>query len=334
VRTPLKKFKSYFWAGVGVAAFLAAPLVLQGTSWAFVIRILALMGLYGLLALGVNLVLGYVGLLDLGFMAFYAIGAYTTALLSLRGVGFWWCLPASVLAAVTVRTLLGWPVLRLRGDYLSIVTLGFGEITRIALNNWDSLTNGPKGLSLLSSAAVPPLRFFGFGIQTNTHFFYLIFALLSFGLLVCARLNRSRIGRAWMAIRDDELAARAMGVNAPRLKNLAFGLSAGFAGVAGAIFARWENFVTPESFTFWESALLVAMVVLGGMGSLPGVLVGVALILGLPEILRSGVFRWIGGAQAVNARYLVFGAILVAMAIFRPQGLWPRRVDRLPAGNE
>lgn len=334
MRTPLKKFKSYFWAGVGVAAFLAAPLVLQGTSWAFVIRILALMGLYGLLALGVNLVLGYVGLLDLGFMAFYAIGAYTTALLSLRGVGFWWCLPASVLAAVTVRTLLGWPVLRLRGDYLSIVTLGFGEITRIALNNWDSLTNGPKGLSLLSSAAVPPLRFFGFGIQTNTHFFYLIFALLSFGLLVCARLNRSRIGRAWMAIRDDELAARAMGVNAPRLKNLAFGLSAGFAGVAGAIFARWENFVTPESFTFWESALLVAMVVLGGMGSLPGVLVGVALILGLPEILRSGVFRWIGGAPAVNARYLVFGAILVAMAIFRPQGLWPRRVDRLPAGNE
>lgn len=217
---------------------------------------------------------------------------------------------------------------------MSIVTLGFGEITRIALNNWDSLTNGPKGLSLLSSAAVPPLRFFGFGIQTNTHFFYLIFALLSLGLLVCARLNRSRIGRAWMAIRDDELAARAMGVNAPRLKNLAFGLSAGFAGVAGAIFARWENFVTPESFTFWESALLVAMVVLGGMGSLPGVLVGVALILGLPEILRSGVFRWIGGAQAVNARYLVFGAILVAMAIFRPQGLWPRRVDRLPAGNE
>lgn len=320
--------------GVAAAALLAAPLVLQGTSWAFVVRILALMGLYGLLALGVNLVLGYVGLLDLGFMAFYAIGAYTTALLSLRGVSFWLCLPASVLAAVAVRTLLGWPVLRLRGDYLSIVTLGFGEITRIALNNWDSLTNGPKGLSLLSSAAVPPLRLFGFGIRTNAHFFYLIYALLALGILVSARLNRSRIGRAWMALRDDELAARAMGINAPRLKNLAFGLSAGFAGVAGAIFARWENFVTPESFTFWESALLVAMVVLGGMGSIPGVLLGVALILGLPEILRSDVFRWIGGAQAVNARYLVFGAILVAMAIFRPQGLWPRNVDRLSSGDE
>lgn len=334
MKTPPKKFKSAVLAGVAAAAFLAAPLVLQGTSWAFVVRILALMGLYGLLALGVNLVLGYVGLLDLGFMAFYAIGAYTTALLSLRGVSFWLCLPASVLAAVAVRTLLGWPVLRLRGDYLSIVTLGFGEITRIALNNWDSLTNGPKGLSLLSSAAVPPLRLFGFGIRTNTHFFYLIYALLALGILVSARLNRSRIGRAWMALRDDELAARAMGINAPRLKNLAFGLSAGFAGVAGAIFARWENFVTPESFTFWESALLVAMVVLGGMGSLPGVLLGVALILGLPEVLRSDVFRWIGGAQAVNARYLVFGAILVAMAIFRPQGLWPRNVDRLSSGDE
>jgi len=315
---------------VCVAVFLALPLMLENTSWSFLIRILGLMGLYGILALGVNLVLGYVGLLDLGFMAFYAIGAYTTALLSLRGVGFWSCLPASVAAAMGVRALLGWPVLRLRGDYLSIVTLGFGEITRITLNNWDSLTNGPKGISLLSSLRVPPVRFFGFPLESNTHFFYLIYAFLAVGLVVCFRLDRSRIGRAWMALRDDELAARAMGVDAPRLKNMAFTLSAGFAGVAGALFVRWENFVTPESFTFWESALLVAMVALGGMGSLPGVLLGVAIIVGLPEVLRSDVFRWIGGAQAVNARYLLFGDLLVAMAILRPQGFWPRYIERLP----
>lgn len=329
-----KRFKVYALALGAAGVVLALPLLLQGTPWAFLIRLLALMGLYGLLALGVNMVLGYVGLLDLGFMAFYAIGAYATALLSMRGVGFWWCLPASAAAAMAVRALLGWPVLRLRGDYLSIVTLGFGEIVRIALNNWDSLTNGPRGLSLLSAERVPPVSFFGFVLRTNTHYFYLIAAFLAVGVVACARLNRSRIGRAWMALRDDELAARAMGVDAPRFKNLAFTLSASFAGVAGAVFARWENFVSPESFTFWESALLVAMVVVGGMGSIPGVLLGVALILGLPELLRSSVFQWIGGAQAVNARYLVFGALLVAAAVFRPQGLWPRSVDRLSSRED
>ncbi len=309
--------------GFSAAAFLALPLLLQGTSGAFLIRILGVMGLYGLLALGVNLVLGYVGLLDLGFMSFYAIGAYTTAILSLRGCSFWWCLPASAGTAMAFRALLGAPVLRLRGDYLAVVTLGFGEITRITLNNWDSLTNGPKGLSLLS-VKTPPIHFFGLTLWTNTHFFYLIFAFLALGWIVCRRLDQSRIGRAWIAIREDETAARSMGIDVPRLKNVAFTFSAAFAGLAGALFARWENFVTPESFTFWESALLVAMVVLGGMGSLPGVLLGVVLIVGLPELLRSEFLVWIGGAQMVNARYLIFGALLVAVAIFRPEGLWPR----------
>jgi branched-chain amino acid transport system permease protein len=304
--------------------------LIQNTSWGFVIRILGVMGLTGLLALGVNMVLGYVGLLDLGFMAFYAIGAYTTALLSLRGWGFWACLPVSVALAMGVRALLGWPVLRLRDDYLAIVTLGFGEIARITLNNWDGLTNGPKGLSLLSSMAVPPLRFFGATLFSNTHFYYLILGFFALGLLVSWRLDRSRIGRAWIALREDELAARAMGINGPKLKNLAFALSAAYAGVAGAIFARWENFITPESFTFWESALLVAMVVLGGRGSLLGVSLGVVVLVGLPELLRSDLFRWAGGIQAVNARYLIFGAVLTAAAIFRPQGLWPRPADRGP----
>jgi len=323
--------KSKILAGVvSTAAFLALPLVIQDTSWGFVIRLLGVMGLYGLLALGVNMVLGYVGLLDLGFMAFYAIGAYTTALLSIHGWSFWLCVPVSVVVAMGLRALLGWPVLRLRDDYLAIVTLGFGEIARITLNNWDGLTNGPKGLSLLSSTRVPPLGFFGADLHTNTHFFYLIFAFFALGVLVSWRLDRSRIGRAWIALREDELAAQAMGINGPKLKNLAFALSAAYAGVAGAIFARWENFVTPESFTFWESALLVAMVVLGGRGSLVGVSLGVALIVGLPEVLRSDLFRWAGGIQAVNARYLIFGAILMVAAIFRPQGLWPRAADRAP----
>ncbi len=323
--SPKKFRKRDLLLGAAVAVFLALPLLLQHTGLAFLTRIFGVMGLYLLLALGVNMVLGYVGLLDLGFMAFYAIGAYTTALLSLRGWSFWLCLPTSVLVTVGARALLGWPVLRLRGDYLSIVTLGFGEIARIVLNNWDSLTNGPKGVALFSSAAVKPVSFFGAPVAGNAPFFYLIFALAGLALLACRRLERSRIGRAWLAIRENEIAAEAMGINVPRFKLLSFAISGAFAGAAGAVFARWEGFVTPESFTFWESALIVAMVVLGGMGSLPGVVLGVALIVGLPEVLRSDCFRALGGSVLVNTRYLLFGALLVVMALFRPQGFWPRK---------
>ncbi|MBI4396809.1 MAG: ABC transporter ATP-binding protein [Elusimicrobia bacterium] len=327
----LKKFeKQQILLFLGAMALIGLPLLVENTSWAFLIRILGVMGIYVLLALGVNMVLGYVGLLDLGFMAFYAIGAYTTALLSLLGWSFWICLPASVLVAVAARAALGAPVLRLRGDYLAIVTLGFGEITRIVLNNWDGLTNGPRGISLLSSMEVVPVSVFGFPLVTNLHFYYLILFFVCAGLAVCRRLDRSRIGRAWLAIRDNELAAEATGIHVTRLKILAFMLSAGFAGVAGSIFARWENFVTPESFTFWESALLVAMVVSGGMGSLPGIVLGVVLIVGLPEVLRSDLFQRLGGTNIINARYLLFGAILMGMVIFRPQGLWPRRRTKFP----
>lgn len=322
----MKKFnRRHALAALAAAVFLALPPFLQGTEMAFLVRIFGIMGLYLILALGVNMVLGYAGLLDLGFMAFYAIGAYTTALLSLRGWSFWLCLPASVAAAVGARWLLGWPVLRLKGDYLSIVTLGFGEIVRIVLNNWDGLTNGPKGVALFSSPMVKPVSFFGAPIAGNVSFFYLISALAGLGLLACRRLERSRIGRAWRALRDDEVAAEAMGVDTAKFKLLAFALSGAFAGAAGAVFARWEGFVTPESFTFWESALLVVMVVLGGMGSLAGTALGVALVVGLPEILRADVFRSVGGGILVNARYLLFGALLVATAIFRPQGLYPKR---------
>lgn len=322
---PRKFKKSHLLWAAAALAFLALPLLLAGTGYAFLIRLLGVMGLYLILAAGLNVVLGYVGLLDLGFMAFYAIGAYTTALLSLRGWSFWFCLPASIAAAMGARWLLGWPVLRLKGDYLAIVTLGFGEIARIVLNNWDSLTNGPKGVALFSSMAVAPISFFGLRVAGNGPFFYLIYALVGLAFLLCWRLDRSRLGRAWGAIRDNEIAAQATGVDIARLKLLAFTLSGAFAGAAGAVFARWEGFVTPESFTFWESALLVAMVVLGGMGSLPGVALGVVLIVGLPEILRADIFRDVGGGVLVSARYLIFGILLVVMAIFRPQGLSPRR---------
>jgi branched-chain amino acid transport system permease protein len=310
---------------IGAVLFLLLPLLWRGTSYAFLTRLLGVTGLYLILALGVNMVLGYVGLLDLGFMAFYAVGAYTTALLSLKGLSFWVCLPASAALAMGVRALLGWPVLRLKGDYLSIVTLGFGEIARIILNNWDSVTNGPKGISLFASTSVRPISFFGAAVSGNLPFFYLIYGLAGVAFLVSHRLHRSRIGRAWVAVRENEIAAQAMGVDVARMKLVAFALSGAFAGAAGAVFSRWEGFVTPESFTFWESVMLVAMVVLGGMGSLPGVAVGVALIVGIPEVLRSDFSRAVGGPHIVNLRYLIFGVLMILMAVFRPQGIWPRR---------
>jgi branched-chain amino acid transport system permease protein len=311
-----------------LAAVLLPPCV-SGTGLAFVTRIAGIMGLYMLLALGLNLVIGYVGLLDLGFMAFYALGAYTTALLSARGWGFWPAVLAAVAVAVAVRLALGAPVLRLRGDYLAIVTLGFGEITRVILNNWDSLTNGPKGFSLLSIADLKPVSVPGFTLTTNSDFYYLILGFVLLAIFLSLQLEHSRIGRAWVAIREDEVAAELMGIPVTRLKMLAFALSAAFAGVAGAIFARWENFVTPESFTFWESAFLVSMVVLGGMGSVPGTLLGVVIVVGVPELLRD----LLQNPRLVSCRYLFFGIALVAVAIFRPQGLLPSKRRELELGQ-
>lgn len=304
---------------IGVFIFAALiPLVLQNSSFSFVIRILGLAGLYMMIALGLNLVLGFLGLLDLGFMAFYAIGAYAMALLSEHGMGFWPALLFSVLISMGVRALLGAPVLRLRGDYLAIVTLGFGEITRIALNNWDSLTNGPKGILLGTNANVKPVQLFSWTIRTSTDFYYLILLFVIVGVVISARLLNSRLGRAWTAIREDEVAARLTGIEITRMKMIGFIASAAFAGAAGGIYARWENFVTPESFTFWESVLCVSMVVIGGMGSIPGTLLGVLIVMIMPELLRSFL-----GAGLESWRYLIFGIALVAVAVFRPQGLWP-----------
>ncbi len=309
--------RQMMFIGLTAVALLVPPL-LQQTSYSYVIRILGLAGLYMMIALGLNIVLGFLGLLDLGFMAFYAMGAYSMAILSSHGWGFWPALLVGIALTMAVRALLGAPVLRLRGDYLAIVTLGFGEITRIVLNNWDALTNGPKGISLLTNTQVKPVSLFGWSINSTLDFYYLILMFVGVCVLISSRLLNSRLGRAWMAIREDEVAARLTGIEITRMKMIGFVASAAFAAAAGGIFARWESFVTPESFTFWESVLCVTMVVIGGMGSIPGTMLGVAIVVLVPEILRNFL-----SAGFESWRYLIFGAALVAVALFRPQGLWP-----------
>src|SRR5205807_2654603 len=223
------------------------------------------------------------------------------------------------LASALIRVIIGFPALRLRGDYLAIVTLGFGEVVRLVVTNWDSLTNGPKGLPRVGET-IQPASLLGITFTTNLHYYYLILVCVLGAVWMCVRLDDSRAGRAWVAIREDEVAAELMGVEVTKQKVVAFALSAIFAGLAGAIFAHWEGFVTPESFTFWESVLLVCAVVLGGMGSIIGVVLGALCIVLVPELLRS-----ILGSSFANARYLLFGLSLVLMAIYRPQGLWPSR---------
>ena len=306
------------WAG-GLLVLVVVPYFLQSTPIAFVIRLAGIAGLYMLLALGLNLVIGFVGLLDLGFMAFYAIGAYAAAILAIHKVPFLLCVIAAVTASALVRIIIGFPALRLRGDYLAIVTLGFGEVVRLVVTNWDSLTNGPKGLPRVGET-IQSASLLGFTLTTNLHYYYLILVCVLAAIWMCVRLDHSRVGRAWVAIREDEVAAELMGVEVTKQKVVAFGLSAIFAGLAGAIFAHWEGFVTPESFTFWESCLLVCAVVLGGMGSILGVVLGALCIVLVPEVLRSVL-----GTSFANARYLLFGLSLILMAIYRPQGIWPSR---------
>jgi branched-chain amino acid transport system permease protein len=299
------------WVALGLAAafpFLAATLDAQ-----YLVRVGGVIGLFMLLGLGLNFTLGYAGLFDLGFIAFYAIGAYTTAIAMRAGVPAPFALVLSVLVTLAVRALLGLTILRLRGDYLAVVTMGFGEIARLTINNLDSLTNGPKGLQL---APWRPLDFLS--TDPNIQYYLLILAAVAVGCIASSRLEDSRVGRAWVAIREDEIAARLSGIPVRHYKLLAFTLSAAFAGLAGGLFAQWEQFVTPESFVFWESILVVSIVVLGGMGSIPGVLVGALVLVGFPPLMQ-----WKLSADWINYRYLFFGLILVLVTLFRPQGILP-----------
>jgi branched-chain amino acid transport system permease protein len=282
----------------------------------YLLDIGVLVGVYTILGLGLSIVIGQAGLLDLGYIAFYAIGAYWTALLGTHfGVNFWILLPTSAVVAAVFGVVLGYPTLRLRGDYLAIVTLGFGEIIRITLNNWRELTNGPMGIMNIPHPTIvlPGVGTLQFGLKVQAYYFFiLVLAVLT--VFVVRRLVHSRVGLAWKAIREDELAAGAMGVDVRRAKLLAFGLGAAFAGLAGSFFAGRAGFVSPESFTFAESVLVVCIVVIGGAGSLAGVILGALVFIALPELLR----------EAARYRMLAFGVAMVTLALVRPQGLLGR----------
>jgi len=272
------------------------------------IMITALM--YVILGLGLNIVVGLAGLLDLGYVAFYAVGAYSYALLNYHwGLGFWTVLPIGAALGALTGIILGFPVLRLRGDYLAIVTLGFGEIIRLILENWNAFSFGPSGI-----ANIPRPGLFGIELSLHQNIIYLYFlmiALTIFTIFVVNRLQASRIGRAWIALREDEIACQAMGVDKTKTKLTAFALGATWAGMGGVVFAAKTTFINPASFTIWESIIILCVVVLGGMGSIIGVIFGAGFLILLPEYLRA----------VSEYRMLVFGAVLVIMMVFRPGGL-------------
>jgi branched-chain amino acid transport system permease protein len=307
LRGPLSSLAPSMRSFAALAAISAILLVLPLLLNDYYRDILTLTGMYIVLALGLNIIVGQAGLLNLGYVAFYAVGAYTYAILSTQlGLSFWPGLFVGALTAAAAATLLGYVTLRLRGDYFAIVTLGLGEITRIVLNNWVSLTGGPNGISQIGRPMIG-----GHVLSSTLEFYYLIFLIVAVTIYAVNRLMFSRIGRAWIAIREDEVAAEAMGINTFRLKLLAFVLGSAWAGLAGVFFAAKMAFVSPESFTFFESVMILCMVVLGGMGSISGIILGAFLLIALPEVFRD--FQ--------DYRMLAFGAALVLMMIFRPQGL-------------
>jgi branched-chain amino acid transport system permease protein len=336
------------WLGIALvgAALAVLPFALAhvGTTW---VRITNLALLFTMLALGLNIVVGFAGLLDLGYIAFYGVGAYVYALLASPQfdlhLPFWAIVPLGALTACVFGVLLGAPTLKLRGDYLAIVTLGFGEIIRIFLNNLSqpvNITNGPQGIS-----RIDPFRLGGFDFgRSETYlglvfsgpikYYYLLLAVLVAIIVINLRLQHSRIGRAWEAIREDEVAARAMGIDTTRMKLLAFAMGASFGGVAGCMFSAMQGFISPESFVLVESIMVLAMVVLGGMGNIWGVILGALLLSFVPELLRHTIEplqRSLFGRSIIEpevVRMLLFGLALVLMMLYRPAGLLPSAVRR------
>ena len=356
-------------AALGLIVF---PLLLQfvGDAW---VRIAAFALLYIMLALGLNIVVGLAGLLDLGYIAFYAVGAYMFGLLASTqltdnfdalgamfphgfDVAMWLVIPLGAGLAALFGILLGTPVLKLRGYYLAIVTLGFGEIIRIFMNNLNApvnITNGPQGIS-----GIHGVRFFGWHLNRNidigsytissvTEYYWLFLVLVTLTVIVCYRLQDSRIGRAWMAMREDEIAAKAMGINTRNMKLLAFSMGATFGGVAGVMFAAFQGFISPESFSLMESVNVLAMVVIGGMGNIPGVILGAVLLSVLPEALR--YLGFISDWQQAHfghvymdsgiLRQLIYSLSMILVMLMRPKGLWPapehgKGVAALGIGNK
>jgi branched-chain amino acid transport system permease protein len=346
------KNRTFLYLPIAIG-LLVAPLLAQQLGNAPV-RAMDQALLYVLLAVGMNVVVGYAGLLDLGYAAFYALGAYVFALLASPHLSeqfasihamfpaglhcpWWLVIPLGAGLAGVLGLLLGAPTLKLSGDYLAIVTLAFGEIVRLFIVNMRypvNITNGAHGISQIDD-----IRIFGIDLGRKLEFawgvlppvtlyYYLFLMLVVAGVVICHRLENSRIGRAWMAMREDEVAAKAMGINTRNLKLSAFGIGATFGGVAGCMFAAFQGFVSPESFTLQESILVVAMVVLGGIGNIPGVILGAVLLSVLPEALRYAV----GPLQAMTGgrldapilRQLLVALAMIGMMVLRPHGLWPR----------
>ena len=308
----------WIWLLIAFILAIVFPLVTGRYQQDVAINVL----IYVCLGLGLNVVVGLSGMLDLGYIAFYGVGAYAYALLNIHfGIPFWVCVPISAIFALLVASCVGFPTLRMRGDYLAIVTLGFGEIIRIILNNWMNLTNGPNGLMGINRPGIYwPSFADGFSLEhlwlkKLWLLYYVALALAIITIIGVRRLHFSRIGRAWESIREDETAAELMGVNTFIYKLLAYAMGGAFAGMAGAFFASRMKFVSPESFTFLESAMVLCMVVLGGMGSIPGVILGAAALIILPEMFR----------EFELYRMLAFGAVMVLMMLFRPEGLIPAK---------
>ncbi len=329
--------------GLLTVALILMPFVLglAGPSW---VRTADYALLYCMLALGLNIVVGYAGLLDLGYIAFYALGAYMVAVLASPHLNMhvspWLLIPIGAGFAGLFGAILGAPTLKLRGDYLAIVTLGFGEIVRLFMQNLDrpiNITNGTQGISGIDGLSLFGNNFgsgfdlFGSHYNGAYLYYYLFLVLVLIIISVCMRLENSRIGRAWVAIREDELAAKAMGINTRNIKLYAFAMGASFGGVAGGMFASFQGFVDPTSFGLMESIMVLCMVVLGGMGNIAGVIVGAVLLTLTPEALRAAIHPLqdaLFGRQVVdpdNVRMLIFGLALVAMILFRPEGLIPSR---------
>lgn len=326
-------------------ALIALPfaLALVGTAW---VRITNFAVLFVLLSLGLNIVVGFAGLLDLGYVAFFAVGAYVALLASPHfgiHLPFWIILPIGAFVACIAGAVLGAPTLKLRGDYLAIVTLGFGEIVRIFMNNMSNpinITNGPKGIAQIDPFQIGPIDFgksdllAGLNFSGPIKYYYFLMLALMLVVVINGRLKDSRIGRAWVAIREDEVAAKASGINTRNIKLLAFAMGASFGGLSGGMFAAIQGFVSPESFVLNESIMILAMVVLGGMGNIFGVIAGAVLLSFLPEILRYTVepvqmavfgHMWI---DPEVLRMLIFGLALVLTMRYRPAGLWPESRHR------
>lgn len=358
-----RRDRQRFWIASAIV-LLALPWVVGSVGGNYWVRVLDFALLYVVLALGLNVVIGFAGLLDLGYIAFYAVGAYSYALLASphlstqfpaiaavfpTGLHFplWGALIISFGLAAIFGVLLGFPTLKLRGDYLAIVTLGFGEIIRIFLNNLDrplNLTNGPKGIGsidpiqLFGANLSKPISVWGQEIPSLYLLFYFFLVLAILVAIVCSRLEYSRIGRAWVAIREDEIAAEAMGIETRNMKLLAFAIGASFAGAAGVLFAAFQGFVSPESFTLWESIVVLAMVVMGGMGHIPGVILGALLLAVFPELLRSiaaPIQQFVFGSVLVDTeiiRQLLYGLALILIMLYRPNGIW-QKPHSLKASN-